>query len=262
MNTERLYTWSDLQRWLGSPKWKEQHEGTPRFAFRGQAASPWPLQTSLARHFNGRIAPNEWRKRELKMYQIFRERLLYLCPGVYEAWEPLDILALMQHHSAPTRMLDFTFRPDVAAHFALKDAQGESAIWIMDRVSLEKRRKAKDLPENGFCGPTHKPNYVVFQQDKEKKYRLVGSILEARPNDRSAAQSGCFFVPGSISRTVGEEFVHTKVILSEWLAVESLACLRSLGLSCRRLFPNLEMLATEVQRFSVTGSADYPCTGR
>lgn len=40
-------------------------------------------------------------------------------------------LALMQHHGAPTRLLDFTWSPFVSAFFALERATKDAAIWAI-----------------------------------------------------------------------------------------------------------------------------------
>jgi hypothetical protein len=257
MKTMALNCWSDLQEWL-----RRYKDGQKEFAFRGQADSAWPLQTSLARHFlahTDTVKPNHWRRRELKMYRIFRERLLHACPGMYETWHPLDILSLMQHHHCPTRMLDFTFCPGVAAYFALKDTRGESAVWIVDRKFLDRRRAEMKLPD--YCGPKHNP-YDKFQKHEVTDHRRIGSILEPkRLNERLAAQRGCFFVPGAISAKVEDELVHTKVTLSEGLAIESLARLSELGFDWPRLFPDLDKLALQAGRFSVTGAPDFPEPG-
>jgi hypothetical protein len=257
MKTMGFNCWSDLQEWL-----RRYKDGQKEFAFRGQADSAWPLQTSLARYFlahTDTVMPNHWRRRELKMYRIFRERLVHVCPGMYKTWDPLDILSLMQHHHCPTRMLDFTFCPGVAAYFALKDTQGESAIWVVDTDFLGRRRVEKKLAD--YCGPKHDP-YDVFHKEKGEQYEHVGSIrVPERLNERLTAQRGCFFVPGSISKTVEEGLVHSKVILSEGLAIESLSHLSKLGFDWPRLFSDLDKLAQQASRFSVTGAPDFPEPG-
>lgn len=256
MKKLELQTWSQLTNWLNDSRWQEQHDGKPRFAFRGQANSEWLLKTSLARHFlPHHVDPHQWRTRELKMCQMFRERLIRQSPGIYEDWESPDIVALMQHYGAPTRFIDFSYSPRVAAWFALKDALSESAIWVVDRVELDARRKKLGLPD--YCGPILKPNYQEFDKGKDGQHLKVGAILDARPNDRLAAQHGCFFVPGSISKPVDLALVLEKVVLSERIAIESLSHPSELGFA-DSLFPNLDALADEARRFSVAGGEHYP----
>lgn len=187
------------------------------------------------------------------MYRIFRERLLEVYRDMHKGWEALDILSLMQHYGAPTRLIDFSFSPGVAAYFALRDTRGESVIWVVDSLALEERRKELNLHE--YYGPDHDPEYRMAIKD-----RLVGSIRMAKhPHERLAAQQGCFLVPGSISKPVSAELIHAKVKLSEGLVTESLRRLKGLGFDHADLYPKIKRLAREAKRFSVTGAADFPC---
>jgi len=38
----------------------------------------------------------------------------------------------MQHHGAPTRLLDFSYSIYVAAYSAMESADGDSALWAVD----------------------------------------------------------------------------------------------------------------------------------
>ena len=193
------------------------------------------------------------------MYYVFRERLLNACHEMYKKWDPLDILSLMRHHGAPTRILDFSLDPKVAAYFALEDSRGDSAMWVVDRVHLEERRKKIGLTEYDYCGPEHNP-YDVFHKDDEGKYRSVGFIrLAEKPHMRLASQRGCFFIPGSISKEIDDELVHAKVKLSKEIVVESLEHLRVGGIAHDVLFPDLDKIAREAKRGSVIGGPEYLC---
>ena len=256
MEKTTLQTCSELQKWF-----KQYAKNQNQFVFRGQADNNWPLQTSLARYLvDHHVASNEWRKRELKMYCEFRESLLLACPGIYEDWPAQEILSLMQHHGAPTRMLDFSYDPKVAAYFSLESSRGDSAIWVVDRNHLDQRRNELGLGTFDYCGPKHDP-YDVFHKDEEGKYLLVGSILTPKkPHARLAAQRGCFLVPGSISKEIDYELVYAKVELSRALVVESLKQLEHEGFDRPYLFPDLDRLAQRAKRSSVLGGPDYRFT--
>ena len=52
-------------------------------------------------------------------------------------------LALMQHYGAPTRLLDFTWSPYVAAFFALERTLGDGVVWAMNPARIDSGRAPK-----------------------------------------------------------------------------------------------------------------------
>lgn len=256
MKQTKIHTWRELESWLNQPRWQDQIGGKWRFAFRGQGDCRWGLKTSLARHLSAHhVNSKEWRKRELKMYFEFRHRLLNTCQGMHKEWEPWDLLSLMQHHGAPTRFLDFTHDPKVAVFFALEDSRKDSAVWVIDCISLEERRRSL-FGSRDYWGPKHKPEYERARYDRAKKYVLAGAIKTLRETHyRLAAQRACLLNPGSISRPISEELVELKVTLSEMLVEQSLKELAKLGYDRNRLFPDLDQMAKEAKRSSVVGHA-------
>jgi hypothetical protein len=245
MERTNIYSWDELESWANS------FVENDRYIFRGQGDSGWPLKTSLARYFNSNnVKSDQWRKRELKMYFLFRSRLLKLCPGLYENSPPVDILSLMQHFGTPTRMLDFSFSPLVAAYFALKDARGNSAIWVIDKEMLQGVQGVSD--ENAYSGPTHAGGYGVANKNP------LASIVQPRTlHVRSAAQSGCFLVPGQISKSFSHSLIHSFVTLHESMTMAGLMKLRGHGIDDESLFPRIELISDETKRFALTGSAEF-----
>ena len=103
------------------------------WAFRGQPDARWQLESSLTRHLTTFVgAPkNKWVARERKILKTFKRKAHLLLSRTPEPHETLEWLALMQHHGAPTRLLDFTWSPYVAAFFALERATDDAAIWAI-----------------------------------------------------------------------------------------------------------------------------------
>jgi hypothetical protein len=95
--------------------------------YRGVGDARWPMLTSLDR-LGGTDPPHT--KRELEEH-VLRNFARYSRPHVGRAaagpqsdWE---LLAAAQHHGVPTRLLDWTYSPLVAAHFATMGRRAQPA---------------------------------------------------------------------------------------------------------------------------------------
>jgi hypothetical protein len=119
-----LHSWEEL---VG------RFDDLPAWIFRGHASTKWDLQSTL-----DRMAPAGHPKTfaEYSLTREFKRRAHTYLQAHQVPTKPGEWLALMQHFGAPTRLLDFTKSPYVAAYFAFEDlpldGSDRCAIWAIE----------------------------------------------------------------------------------------------------------------------------------
>jgi hypothetical protein len=124
MSRITLETWRELDDAIADPSWARhpRHTRSTR-VFRGLARSDYSNVTSLARLSGDYAALERHLLRNFRKYAFRQE------PGP-TTW---DWLALGQHHGLPTRLLDWTFSPLVALHFATASwPEHDAVLWAVD----------------------------------------------------------------------------------------------------------------------------------
>jgi hypothetical protein len=123
--TTRVTSWDELLRELYANSWRkgiQRHRLT--CAFHGLSQSSQSLVTGLMR-----LGGEYWRV-ERAMLRAFRKYARHQIEPFESSW---DWLAIAQHHGLPTRLLDWTYSPFVALHFATAaNRNDESVIWTLD----------------------------------------------------------------------------------------------------------------------------------
>jgi hypothetical protein len=129
MSTEEItvQSWNDLLEQLYADSWQpEIKRHRSPYVFRGRNDAGDTLQTSLMR------LGGNYERMENHLLRNFRK---YASRSVVEQDTVWHWLSLGQHHGLPTRLLDWTLSPLVAAHFATDDTREydrPAAIWMVD----------------------------------------------------------------------------------------------------------------------------------
>jgi hypothetical protein len=132
---DRARTWSELHEQLYGRSWNAQlRRFRSPFAFRGLSAIEQPLTTTLSRL----AAAHDPRTLEQALLRNFRK----YAHG--EGAKPDSVwhwLALGQHHGLPTRLIDWTYSPLVALHFAtvsLDHYDRDGVVWCVNFVEANR----------------------------------------------------------------------------------------------------------------------------
>ncbi|HEY2381119.1 MAG TPA: FRG domain-containing protein [Terriglobia bacterium] len=212
------------------------------WAFRGQRDASLPLFSALSRYFMVfGVDPRAWPEQEERIIRIFKRKAIHFLKNVPDRDDELDWLALMQDHGAPTRLLDFSWSPYVAAFFALHNAAHEAVIWACNPAEIGKRKEV-DLGKPG--------NF--------RKHFLSGSgsfVWLGEPhamNRRLIAQSGTFLVPANLKKSIEEilqEYPNPKDTLIKFIVPAAkvretgMRELYRMNITQATLFPDLDGLA-------------------
>lgn len=225
------------------------------WAFRGQQEAGWPLLSSLSRYLcRFGIESESWRAREERAIRIFRRKAHnYLAdPRVLE--NDMRCLTLMQHHGAPTRLLDFTKSPFVAAFFALENATGDAAVYALNTPRLW---SSAPLQERSLTreriDPRREGNFERYFLANEHEVLWIGEPYEM--DSRLVAQSGTMVVPGVLGKPLdavlraypGGDALIRKIILPAAVREAAIKSLYRMNITSATLFPDLDGLARSVR---------------
>lgn len=253
---EKVGAWTGLVNLLGSM-------GGDGWIFRGQKDSAWGLSSTLER-----AAPSGFLRPlyESRLKDSFRRRIHHFKSAESMVQSSLlELLALMQHYGVPTRLVDFTRSPFVAAFFAFEEPRlgsGDCAIWAIKASALQEaaveRMKIGGKPHP--WGPL-----VGFGEDKifehffgrEKEF-LVVPVDPLTNNLRQAHQQGIFICQSNIHRSLEDNLqeclgsdstsIVVKIILPNSLRIVALDSLNKMNINTSTLFPGLEGYAKHIYR--------------
>lgn len=105
--------------WAQFLNWMSKHQ-SPRWVFRGESNSEWKLKPKVGRNdLSYSIG------RELLLLEEFKKRSIAHIERPPDHADDLSWMTIAQHHGLPTRLIDWSYNPLVAAHFACESVSTE-----------------------------------------------------------------------------------------------------------------------------------------
>ncbi len=124
----KVKTWAELATALYDIKMGKHQRYRSDYVYRGVANKDWGLETSLIRLGPSCVDVEG---------PLLRNFAKYAKPGEIPSNTLWFQLAVAQHHGLPTRLMDWSVSPKVAAHFATYEEEHfdkDGAIWCVDVV--------------------------------------------------------------------------------------------------------------------------------
>lgn len=209
MDDITVSNWKDLCGCLYEGTWNSTIERfRSNYVYRGISNHDYDLQTSLVR-LGGPFA-------ELERH-LLRNFKKYAQGGAVREDSIWNWLAVAQHHGLPTRLLDWTYSPYIALHFAteqLVDVDKDGVIWCVDYVRAHQKLPAQ--------------LYSVLQEEGSNSFtaemlnRGVHSLRELE--EAASSPYVVFFEPPSMDNRIVNQFALFSMMstaaarLDRWLA--------------------------------------------
>lgn len=237
--------------------------------YRGSGSASWPLYTSLDR-LGGTHPPHTKAHLEEHVLRNFVRYSRPFLPGRPE--DDWELLVTAQHHGVPTRLLDWSYSPLIAAHFATLAGPPDTdkVVW---RLNWRRVHEHFGLPPYAF---------LIQDLDALLAERGIGSLgdLMARPkpgagkiicmldppalDDRIIAQSATFTICSdktqSFDRTLRDEGLAcalTRYLIPRERVNFVRDQLDLCAIDERKLFPDLDGVAAQLRRYySSSGEGD------
>ncbi len=255
MTTCRVESWSELQDRLFDDSWSpDLGRFRSRYAFRGLSDASYRLETTLIRLQGPFVALEQHLLRNFRKYAHRT--------GV-EGNSVWHWLSVAQHYGLPTRLMDWTYSPFAAMHFATANIERfdiDGVIWAVNYVEAHRllpERLRHQLEEEGANVFTVEmlSEAVTSLKDFSRMGKRPFVVFFEPPSmdDRIVNQFGLFSVfsdPAAVLDDALEEQAHLwrKIVIPAHLKWEIRDKLDQANVTERVLFPGLDGLSRWLKR--------------
>ncbi len=255
MNEYVIKSWNDLQEKLFEDSWNSQiGRYRSKFAFRGLSDRDFKLETTLMR------LGGDYKQLE---NHLLRNFIKYAHQNVVEHDSMWHWLSVAQHHGLPTRLMDWTYSPYVAMHFATENIEKfdvDGVIWAVDYIEINKNVPdvlKDELQKEGANVFTSKMllDHVSSLSDlKSLSNKDFMLFMEPPSIDDRFINQFAFFSISSNSQLAMDEWLKKypdtwmKIIIPKKLKWEIRDKLDQANITERVLFPGLDGLSQWLKR--------------
>lgn len=206
-------SWIELQEFLFKEKDARIDRYRSQYAYRGISNANYSLKTSL--QILGR-KPSEVEAHLIRNFKKYSP-INTLVDDYNNIW---NWISLGQHYGLPTRLLDWTFSPNIALHFLtenLSSYEVDGAIWMVDFIQIRNY-----LPEELKKSILDKG--ILAFSSHELKNVMGDSIEEISEFSKRNENALVFFEPPSIDGRIVNQFALFSFMLDpdsdkfEWLS--------------------------------------------
>ena len=228
------------------------------YTFRGQPNAAHSLEPSFQRKISKLSRADAIRIEKILLAEFQSQAHLLMQP----AWLPdyrdmISWWSLMQHHGAPTRLLDWTKSPYVAAYFAVEShPDQDGALWYFHANRLDVRLKElgepamedaiKDL--NRFFASENERSCCYLFERKQKIERMVTQQGGFTVSPDVLANHADIIEKALVNNDDREWF--KKIVIPAELKSEFLLQLHRLNVNGIALFPGIDGLGRSLKELA------------
>ncbi|NJL14116.1 MAG: FRG domain-containing protein [Microscillaceae bacterium] len=256
-NDLHVQNWAELQEALFHDAYEEKlRRYRSPYVYRGLGQARYDLKTSLMR-LGGNYGEVE--RHLIRNFRKYAKRITSL-GNIDSFW---DTLAIAQHFGLPTRLLDWTYSPYVALHFAtakLSQFEQDGIIWavnhekVIDFLPDALKERLQEEGSNKFTTDLLNPVCKSWRDfDTLQEERFVIFFEPPSFDDRIVNQFALFSAMSDVNGLLNEWLtqhpdLYFRIIIPAALKWEVRDKLDQANINERVLFPGLEGLSTWLKR--------------